>query len=156
MLPPATPLSGSGAQSAPICAAISRAMASNPPSSLTSSLKCGFSRGKCSACNGRDADGLLLGQPLALAAQQRSKAEVIVERSQSREIRSPRPQVRGRDAERHIAHDPRETPCEEDRVAMCCEALAESAAATQPKGSDAADVGVQFIERAEFAHQCRR
>src|SRR5581483_1669307 len=148
MLPPETPLCGSGAHSLPICAPISRARLSNP-----SSLKRGPSRLQCSARDSCGAGGLLLGEPLALAAQQRSEPEAIVERSERRKIRSPRSQIRGRYAERHVAHDLREPARQEDRVAMRGETRAERVAAAQPQGGDAADVGVELIERAEFAQQ---
>ena len=134
-------------------APISRAIDSKPPPSVTSPLNCRISRSNPQLATATAASAALLRQPLALAAQQRPETEAIIERAQSRKIRSPRPQIRGAHAERHVADDPRQAPRQENGLAMLGQALAERAAAAQPQVGDAADIGVKLIERAEFAHQ---
>src|SRR6185437_16629256 len=156
MLPPETPLCGSGAHSLPSCAAISRAMASKPPSSISSSpisplpispLTCTALALECSA--GDSGIGTELpGDPLALTAQQRSEAETVVERFQSRKIRCFRPQVGCRNAQRHVADDAGQPSREEDRLTMRAQPFAERTAAAHPEGGHEADIRVELIERA--------
>src|SRR5882762_10110302 len=71
----------------------------------------------------RSSAGGQLRQPLALAAQERSEPESVVQLCQRRHVRHPASQPGGCDVEPQIAGDARELPREVHRLAMLAEAL---------------------------------
>src|SRR6202158_438352 len=141
MLPPVTRRCGPKAQRVPVRAVISRAMAAKR------SMPHATARTETSAGGGQ------LRQPLALAAQERTKTKLIVQLRQCRHVRHPAPEPGGRDVEPQIAGDARELPREVHRLAMLGEARTQGSRAAQLQACDACQISVQLIERAERLHE---
>src|SRR2546430_6991729 len=94
-----------------------------------------------------------LRQPLALAAQERSEAESVVQLRQRRHVGQAAPEPGGRDLEREIAGDAREPAGEIHRLAMRTKARPQGSRAAQLQVRHPRQVAVQLIERAEGAHE---
>src|SRR2546422_996139 len=96
-----------------------------------------------------------LRQALTLAPQKRSETQPVVELRQRGQVRRLALQRIRADAQAHVAADCRQPAREVHRLAVLTQPLAQTLCAAQLEDGDAAEIGVQLIERGKLLHERR-
>src|ERR1700681_2677459 len=94
-----------------------------------------------------------LRQALALAAEERPEAQLVVESGKRRHVRHAALEAERLNVQAQIARDARELAGEVHRVAVLAQPRTQRAGATQIQARDARQVAIQLIERPERLHQ---